>query len=303
MDLRRLRSFREVAAAGSLSRAADRMRLAQPALSRQVALLEAELGARLFDRHGRGMQLTEAGQALLDRIEGPLRQLEAAAEEVRALSGAIAGQVALGMMPTVAAVLAAELAQAVAEAHPGIALRIVEGYTGHLVEWLQRGATDATLLYGPAADLHLRARPVFTEELVLAGRPGSLPGATVTLAEAARHPLILPSRPHGLRAVVETAAAAARIALPVRFEADSFAVLKDLTGRGLGFAILPRSAIAAEAAAGRLGIARLHRPRIRRQVVLALPPGRAPGRATEAVLAVLEAVIRRHAEAGDWMAA
>lgn len=304
MDLKQLRSFREIAEAGSLSRAADRLRLAQPALSRQIRLLEAEAGLALFTRHGRGMALTEAGRELLARISGPLRQLEGAFAEVRALSGAVAGQVALGMMPTVAAVLAGPLARRVAERHPAVSLRIVEGYTGHLIEWVQRGATDATLLYGPASDLHLPVRDLFIEALVLAGPPGSglSPEVPVTLADAARRPLVAPSLPHGLRSIVETAAARARITLNLRHEADSFLVLKDLVECGLGFAILPRSSIRREEQEGRMAVAPLVRPTIRRQVVLAVPPDRAAGRATEAVLALLAEEVAARADGGDWRA-
>ena len=304
MDLKQLRSFREIAEAGSLSRAADRLRLAQPALSRQIRLLEAEAGLALFTRHGRGMALTEAGRELLARISGPLRQLEGAFAEVRALSGAVAGQVALGMMPTVAAVLAGPLARRVAERHPAVSLRIVEGYTGHLIEWVQRGATDATLLYGPAADLHLPVRDLFIEALVLAGPPGSglSPDVPVTLADAAKRPLVAPSLPHGLRSIVETAAARARITLNLRHEADSFLVLKDLVECGLGFAILPRSSIRREELEGRMAVAPLVRPTIRRQVVLAVPPDRAAGRATEAVLALLAEEVAARADGGDWRA-
>lgn len=304
MDLKQLRSFREIAEAGSLSRAADRLRLAQPALSRQIRLLEAEAGLPLFVRHGRGMALTEAGRELLARISGPMRQLEGAFAEVRALAGTVAGDVAFGMMPTVAAVLAGPLARRVAERHPEVSLRIVEGYTGHLIEWVQRGATDATLLYGPATDLHLPVRELFVESLVLAGPPGSRlsPETPVSLAATAHLPLVLPSRPHGLRAIVDAAAARARVTLNLRHEADSFLVLKELVACGLGFAILPRSAIRREEQEGRMEVAPLIRPVIRRHVVLALPPDRAPGRATEAVLALLAEEIAARAREGDWRA-
>lgn len=302
VDLRQLRTFREIAEAGSLSRAAARLRIAQPALSRQVRLLEAEAGLSLFTRHGRGMDLTEAGRELLARVAGPMRQIEGALAELRALSGAIAGQVALGMMPTVAAVLAGPLARRVAERHPAVSLRVVEGYTGHLIEWVQRGATDATLLYGPASDIHLPARGLFVEALVLAGPPGSglSPEMPVSLAAAARRPLVAPSRPHGLRTIVEAAAARARLSLNLRHEADSFLVLKDLVACGLGFAILPRSAIRREEQEGRMLVAPLVRPTIRRQVVLAQPPDRAPGRAAQAVLALLAEEIAARAREGDW---
>ena len=141
MDFKRLRSFQEVAAAGSLSHASDRLRLAQPALSRHISLLEQEIGVPLFTRHGRGMQLTEAGAALLARIEGPLRQLERAAAEVRTLSGVVSGHVAVGMMPTAATALGGDLVQQMAERIPDVALRIVEAYDGYLMNWC-RAATS-----------------------------------------------------------------------------------------------------------------------------------------------------------------
>jgi LysR family nitrogen assimilation transcriptional regulator len=300
LDLKRLRCFQEVAAAGSLSYASDRLRLAQPALSRHISLLEQEIGVPLFTRHGRGMQLTEAGAALLARIDGPLRQLERAAAEVRTLSGVVSGHVAVGMMPTVAAAVAGDLAQQMTETYPDVALRIVEGYDGHLMEWVQRGNIDTTLLYGPAADLHLRVRPLFMEELRLVFRPGTLAGTSLTLAEAAKRPLVLPSPTHGLRKVVDTAAHIAHISLSVRFEIDSFIVLKDLAERGLGCTILPRSAIKRAEGEGRLASAALRRPPLRRQVVLALRPGPDPDRATQIVLALLDSLVAIHASAGDW---
>jgi DNA-binding transcriptional LysR family regulator len=230
-----------------------------------------------------------------------VRQLERAAEEVRTLSGAVSGQVALGMMPTLACVLAGPLARRVAMEHPGISLRIVEGYTGHLVEWVQRGVTDATLLYGPARELHLRVSELLLEEMVLVGDAGSSLGPEpVPFAALAGRRLVLPSRAHGLRRIVETAAARARISLEVGFEADSFGVLKDLVEAGLGQAVLPRSAIRAEEAGGRLRSAPLVRPVPRRQVVLALPPDRPPSRATITVLALLEREVAARAAAGDW---
>ncbi|MBL6454704.1 LysR family transcriptional regulator [Belnapia sp. T6] len=301
MDLKQLRTFREVADSGSLSRAADRLHLAQPALSRQIRLLEEEIGLPLFARHGRGMQLTEAGTALLERIDGPVRQLERAVAEVRGLAGAVTGQVAFGMMPTIASVLAGPLARRVALDHPGLSLRIVEGYTGHLVEWVQRGVTDATLLYGPAPALHLRVTPLLIEEMVLVGAAGSGIGpGPVPFASLAGRRLVLPSRQHGLRRIVEAAAGRARIALDVAFEADSFGVLKELVESGIGQAVLPRSAIRAEEAAGRLLVAPLVRPVPRRQVVLALPPDRAPNRAVALVLDLLAQEVAAREAAGDW---
>ena len=301
LDFKHLRSFQEVAAAGSLSYASDRLRLAQPALSRHISLLEQEIGVPLFTRHGRGMQLTEAGAALLARIDGPLRQLERSAAEVRTLSGVVSGHVAVGMMPTAATALGGDLVRQMADEYPNVALRIVEAYDGYLMNLVQSGDIDAALLYGPAAGLHLRVRPLFTEELRLVFRPGFLAEPSLTLAEAARHPLILPSPTHGLRKVVDTVAQVAHISLSVHFEIDSFIVLKDLAERGYGCTILPRSAIKRAEGEGRLASAALRCPTLRRQVVLALRPGPDPDRATQVVLALLDSLVAIHASAGDWM--
>ena len=258
MDLKQLRTFREVAEAGSLSRAADRLHLAQPALSRQIRLLEAEVGIPLFARHGRGMQLTEAGLALLERIDGPVRQLERAVAEVRGLAGAVSGQVALGMMPTIASVLAGPLARRVALEHPGISLRIVKGYTGHLIEWVQRGVTDATLLYGPAPALHLRVTPLLIEEMVVVGAAGSGIGpAPVAFASIAGQRLRAAEPPARL-APHRRGGGRPRRHRPERgLRGGQFRGVEGAVESGLGQAVLPRSAIRAEEAAGRLRAAPL----------------------------------------------
>jgi DNA-binding transcriptional LysR family regulator len=304
LDLKHLKTFILVAETGSLSRASDRLRLAQPALSRHIRLLEASVGLPLFHRTGRGMQLTEAGQILLGRISGVVHQLDSALDEVRSATTAPRGPVALGMMPTVSYFLAARLMRRVAQELPEVSLRVVEGYAGHLIDWLHRGEVDATLLYGPASDVHARTTSLAFEELVLVGpATGNTTSlSSVPISALGNVDLVLPSRPHGLRAVIESAARKAGIALSVRFEADSFHVLKELTETGFGCTILPRSAIARELASGRLAATPIRRPKIMREVVLALPPGRSETRATAAVLAVLRREIADMIAAGDWIA-
>lgn len=304
MDLKHLRTFISVAEIGSLSRASDRLRRAQPALSRQIKILEDTVGFPLFVRHSRGMTLTEQGKELFDRLGGLVRQMERSIEDVRSLSSTVNGQVALGLMPSVSYVLSGRIARRVASELPGVSLRIVEGYAGHLVEWLQRGEIDATLLYGPAADFHLRIHDLLYEELVLVG-PGDSdldPKRKVTFATLSRHQLILPSRPHGLRRVVDSAAGKAKVELNIRFEADSFRVLKDMVVSGLGFTILPRSAIADERKDGVLRLAPLHRPQLTRQIVLALPSERVDTRASGAVVNIVLREIAGMVKAGQWQA-
>lgn len=303
MDLKQLRSFIRVAEAGSLSRASDRMRLAQPALSRQIKMLEDEIGRPLFDRHARGMELTEAGRELLNRVSGLVRQLEQCIDDIGAMPTIVRGQVSFGLMPTVSRLLAGRVVERVAHELPEVFLRVVESYDGHLVEWLQRGEIDATLLYGPASDLHLRTAELLYEDLVLVGPPdsGLSPDKAVRLEDVVNLKLALPSRSHGLRSVMEIAAAKARVSLPVAFEGDSFSVLRDLVMRGLCHTILPRSALTAEERAGTIKVAPI-KPAVTRQLILALPSNRSETHATRAVVDVVKREMAAMLRSGEWQA-
>jgi LysR family transcriptional regulator, nitrogen assimilation regulatory protein len=301
MDLKQLRTFILVAETGSLSSASDRLRLAQPALSRQIKLLEAHIGFPLFTRSGRGMQLTEHGTTLLGRVAGLMAQLDNAVEDVRSLSTIPKGHVSFGCIPSVSSVIAGRIATRVARELPQISLRIVEGYAGHLIDWLHRGQIDVALVYGPASDLHLRVADVMFEELVLVSpATGAVAAGDVRIAELGGLNLVLPSRPHGLRMVVEAAAAKAGTTLRVKYEADSFTVLKDLVAAGLGHTVLPLSAFYREQAQGLFHIARLTKPRTVRQLVMALPSNRGDTRATTAVHDLVLSEIRTLVDSGEW---
>lgn len=301
MDLKQLRTFIMVAESGSLSRASDRLRLAQPALSRQIKLLEDDVGFELFVRSGRGMQLTEHGSALLQRVSGLVQQLDSSVEDVRSMATEPTGQVVLGFIPSVSYVVAGRVAVRVARELPQVSLRVVEAYAGHLIDWLYRGDVDIALLYGPASDLHLRVSDVMFEELVLVSPAGDDRwGDELSVAELGSLNLVLPSRPHGLRLVVESAAAKASVSLTVKYEADSFRVLKDLVAEGLGHTVLPLSAFYRERNEGLYRISRLVKPRVSRHLIMALPSNRTDTRATSAVHALVLDEIRRLVASGEW---
>ncbi len=170
MDIRQLRTFRTVAELGSLSKAADRLRIAQPGLSRQIKLLEQELRVQLFVRNGRGMLLTAAGRMLLDRTQGLVRQIEQMRDDIQSAGGKPSGSVVLGLVPTVSAVLSGRLAARILAGFPDISLRIVESYGGHLVEWLHRGEMDLAITYGPATIFTSRLNPSVMKKLPLLDR-------------------------------------------------------------------------------------------------------------------------------------
>ena len=222
MDIRQLRTFSCVAELGSLSKASDTLRVAQPALSRQIKLLEHELRAELFTRNGRGMVLTDAGRLLLARTAGIVRQIDQVRDEIQSAGGPPSGRVVLGLVPTVSCVISARLARRTVDKYPGISLCIVESYSGHLMEWLHRGEMDLALIYGPSSDLHLTVQSLGRDPIVAVGPRGSglAQRKQVDIGWLLKQRLVLPSHSHGLRALIEQAAAKKKLKLDVKLEAD-----------------------------------------------------------------------------------
>ena len=273
MDIRQLRTFSCVAELGSLSKASDTLRVAQPALSRQIKLLEHELRAELFTRNGRGMVLTDAGRLLLARTAGIVRQIDQVRDEIQSAGGPPSGRVVLGLVPTVSCVISARLARRTVDKYPGISLCIVESYSGHLMEWLHRGEMDLALIYGPSSDLHLTVQSLGRDPIVAVGPRGSglANKKQVDIGWLLKQRLVLPSHSHGLRALIEQAAAKKKLKLDVKLEADSFRVLTSLVEEGLGYSLLPPSSVRNEVADGRLEAAAIAKPAPMRELTLASP--------------------------------
>jgi LysR family transcriptional regulator, nitrogen assimilation regulatory protein len=303
MDLRQLRTFQSVAELGSLSKASDHLHVAEPALSRQIKLLEHELKTTLFIRNGRGMILTDAGRLLMTRTAGLVRQVAQIKDDIISLAGSPSGSVALGIVPTASSVLAGRLAQRVSQELPGVALRLVESYGGHLVDWLHRGEIDLSIIYGQPADLHLHVEPLACDELVIVGPPGSglEEKSRGALSWLAGQRLLLPSKSHGLRQLLERAAERKGLQLTVMTEADSFRALIQMVERGLGYSVLPPSAIVHERAQNLLEAVTLQQPRVVRNLVLAWPMVRPQSLAVEAVSAIVKRETEAAAEEGIWM--
>lgn len=302
MELAQLRTLIHVAELGSLSKAADRLHIAQPALSRQVRMLEAELGVRLFARHGRGMVLTEQGQEILKhatRVMAELEEIRAAATDAGA---PLRGQVAIGLPPTVADIVSVPLVASFGKAHPLAQLRLVGAYTGYLLDWLHRGEIDVAVLYDPHPARSLRSQPLLLENLFLIGPPeaGFSSVRAVPFAELAGKRLLLPSIRHGLRSIVERCGAEAGVALDVAVEADSYATLKDLVRHGHGWTILPLAAIHDDIAARRLTAAPLVDPAPVRRLVLSYPADRPVPRLARFAGTAIADIVRERVESGIW---
>jgi DNA-binding transcriptional LysR family regulator len=301
MDLKQLRTFQAVAELGSLSKAADRLRAAQPALSRHIKLLEHELRVELFVRNGRGMLLTSAGRMLLDRTTGLVRQIEQVRDDLQSASGQPSGRVILGLVPTVSAVFSGRFARRVVTDFPQISLRIVESYGGHLVDWLHRGDMDLAITYGPAVDLHLQVQSIGREDIAVVGPPGSGLNRKkqVDLKWLVKQKLIVPSLSHGMRALLEKAVAREKLTLNPMIEADSYRAQISLMEEGLGYTLLPPSAIRAELAARRLEMAALA-PSVSRELILASPIAAPTSIATTTISTLIMSEIEQLSREGLW---
>ncbi len=302
MDLRQLTTFLQVAELGSLSKAADRLRIAQPALSRQVRLLEEELGVALFTRHGRGMVPTAAGEALRLRAGAILRQVEEAREALMQEAGAVRGRVTFGLPPTVGAVLSAPLVERFQAAFPEVTLRIVQGFSGYLREWLQGGGLDIAVIYAGPGHSGVRQSPLLVERLCFVTPPGRGIGMGdgVPFAAVAAERLVLPGLAHGLRKLVQAEAEARNLPLRIGVEADDLPVLVELVRRRLGCTVLPLAAVRGEVAAGQLRAAPIIAPQLSRSLAVAEPLGRQPSNAVLRFGEVLRAEVARMVHAGEW---
>ncbi len=307
MDLRQLNTFLQVADLGSLSRAADRLRIAQPALSRQIRLLEEELAVPLFTRHGRGMVLTEAGERLRARAAGILRQVEETRTDLMQEAGAVRGRVVFGMPPTVGAILATRLIERFLAQYPQVTLRVVQAFSGYLLDWLYSGELDIAVVYGGDPAASVRFSPLLLENLHYVSAPDSSPlGSGLTphhaigFAAVAAGRLILPGPQHGLRLLVEAEARRSGQALAVAVEADDLQILKELAMRGIGATILPLAAVHEEVKVGRLAAAPIIDPHLSRKLVVAEPLGRQASNAVRRFGEVLRGEVVAMVQDGIW---
>jgi LysR family nitrogen assimilation transcriptional regulator len=253
MDVRGLRHFQAVAEFGSYSRGAEFLRISQPAVSRQIRALEAELGRALFIRHSHGVNLTDAGRMLLERSQSILRQFDQAGDDIRRGVAGPAGTVTLAVPPAAGNFLIPPLTRRFAAAYPNVFLRVAAGFSGYIHEWLVRGSVDLACLHDPVPQPGFTIVPLVREEVFLVGRPGALAGrAHIRTQELAGVPLILPGRPNASRRLLDGWLSRRGVRLNVRLEADDHLVIRALIKEGIGCSLLTQGAFMADLRHGEL---------------------------------------------------
>lgn len=252
MNLTQLRYFVRVAEMGSFSKAAIELDVAQPALSRQVRLLETDLGVTLLQRTGRGVLLTEPGKRLFEHAVGILQLVARAREDLGTNRDEATGRIVVGLPPSMGRMLTLPLVDAFRRDMPRARLAIVEGLSTHIIEWISTGRVDLGLIHNPEANPAIETLPVLDEALCLVSaakpaprREGARRSAPLTFAELVTLPLVVPEHSHAIRRLLETQAALAGLKLNIAYEVSSVQSILELVAHGHGHAVLARSAVLA----------------------------------------------------------
>jgi LysR family hydrogen peroxide-inducible transcriptional activator len=245
MEVHQLRYFCAVARHGTFTRASQVEHVAQPSLSQQILKLEAELGARLFDRLPRSAKLTVFGKAFLPRAERILRDLEAARTELRDMSRNEKGEVVVGIIPTIAAYLLPRLLNDFTLRHPLITIKIIEDITPALLQRLHQGTIDVAVVALPIPGNELASRELFEEKFyaVLPEKHRLASHAFISLAELNSEPFLLLKEGHCFRDSVIAACHKLKMSPSIVFESGQFATILAMVSAGMGVSAVPAMAV------------------------------------------------------------
>lgn len=287
MDLRQLESFVAMADTGSVSRAATALHLSQPSISRQLGLLETDLGQRLFERHGRGVRLTPAGQTLLAHARTLLEGARQARQQLQDMGDEPSGRVVVGLPHRVASGLCVPLVERFRHKLPKAMISISEGLSLSLREDLLQGRIDLALLFDPAPTPLIVDEALMRERLILVAPTGTVLKPRLTLSELSAWPMILPAAPNPIRSLVDAVLLPRRIGLQIVAEVGAVHTALALVEHGVGCSILPQSALLMARQDHPLPTALIGPPALWNRLVLAMPAARPLTRLQQATAALL----------------
>jgi LysR family nitrogen assimilation transcriptional regulator len=287
VDLRSIRYFVQIADLGSITRASEHLGIAQPALSRHVRSIEAELGTELLVRLPRGVRLTGAGLQFLDHCRRIVRELARARDELRSTTEVPKGRVILGLSPTTGPMLLPGIMERVRRQCPQVALKVVEGFSSQLYDSVLTGRVDLAVLTSPAPSRALRLLPLISEPIVVLAPPQAR-GARrfYTLPELSRTPVVTTE---AIRSIVDEQLARYGARLNVEVEVDAVEAIRRLLLRGIGPAVMPLSTFHDDVRAGTIHAFQIADATVHRILMVGLPAERRLPAAVEEVSQVVAA--------------
>ena len=300
VNLRQLEYVLWVAKERSFSRAALKLHVVQSAISKQIHALEDELGVVLFHRDGHGAIPTAAAQRLCDTATKVFAQLEDARADISNLKESPAGAVHLGVPPSLSQYFATSVHDTVKSRYPDICLKITEGWSGYLYEWIVNDYIDLGIIYSSQTTEDLFWQPLATEDVCVIEMAGRSDRSNYQLAQIARLPLVVPPRPHGLRLVIERAFAQSGLTPNIALEAEVWSILKDHVARGDVYGLLPPSEIREDIESGRLRAVPIAEPGIKRTLCIARHRSKPVTQAIDKIFALVTDEIKQRVREGLW---
>ncbi len=295
MDLKGIRYFVQIAELGSITRAAQHLRVAQPALSRHIHALEQELGVSLLVRLPRGVRLTTAGRQFLDHCQRILRELNRAQDELRSGAATAQGRVILGVSPTTGPLLLPGVVERMRRQCPQISLKVVDGVSNQLYDWLQAGRADVAVLTNPVNSRTVKVTPLISEPVVVFMPADQRPQRFLTVAELARTPLV---STEAIRIIADEQLQRHKVRVRVEAEIDAVEAIRRLVLRGTSLALMPVSTFHEDVAAGKLLALPVVDANIHRILMLGQQAERRPSAAIDEVAQIMAAEVRALAEQG-----
>jgi LysR family nitrogen assimilation transcriptional regulator len=296
MELRSIQYFVQIADEGSITRTAQKLGVAQPALTRHVKQLEAELGAQLLTRLPRGVRLTTPGRDFLEHARKIIAEVARAKERVHGSALTPQGEVIIGTSPTLAPLLLPGCIARSRQECPLVSLKVTEGFSPQLLDALLTGRLDIAVMTNPPQSPALRLEPLISESLVVIGPPGARGAVqSFSVAEVSRTPFIITV---GMRAIIDEQLKDFGAALRVEAEIDSIEAIRRLLVAGLSWSLMPISAFHAEITGGQLACYPVEGANLHRILVLARPKGEARSAAAEEIERIVRAEMAALREAG-----
>ncbi len=302
VDLRQLNTFLTVADTGSFSRASEKLFVAQPALSRQIRMLEEALNVDVFVRHGRGVVLTAAGELLYERARSLLQSLERTQADVTAVAGEVTGQVVLGLLPTVAHTFSGAIIEEYRKRFPQVNLAVKSAMSGTLQQMVMQHRLNIAISYSQSNHKNLRYRPLLEEPLYLISPTSTKVSnrSEITLDEVLELPLVMPEEKHGLRTVMEKEAAERNKTLNLVLEVSAWPMLTDMVRRGLGYTILSPAAVHEMTTRKEVVAIPITSPELKRTLSLVTPSDLPSSVATLKLAEIIMQQVTEQVGAGTW---
>jgi len=303
MDVRQLRYFLAIVEEGSFSRAAQKVNVAQPALSLHVRNMEKSLSTQLLVRGAKGVLPTEEGELLVSRARAILADLDRTEEEIRSFGTEPTGTVRLGLPGTISDMLSVPLITRCRDRFPGIKIILAEAMSGFVREWLTTRTIELAVIYSDLEESGVRSEALMLEDLVLLLPPDREGPDTVQLDLLLTEAIILPSEAHGLRVMLNKFFSGQGLKIEPTIELDSYRNIKRLVEDGYGCSILPYHAVVEEQRTGRLSVRHFSDPPLTRSAYLVENISRPTTRAAASVSQILKEITRELIDTGRWSGA